>query len=186
MSCRLALAVEVTVVNYLFFHYSCKPAQQFCSSLPACYTDEYTDADGRRVGEVGFIPPGLTASQALEEGCYTEQYRDAAHRAPGEPGFVPPLAAQSGRTAPDMAVALPQGFDANYRDARGNAPGSPHFVPPLRRPQLPGAETGLLVSPVAPEDPMMRPPSMALELQRTGSLTDFFFSPSELGGVDRL
>lgn len=53
------------------------------------FDGNYRDDAGRRVGDMGFVPP-----------CYDDRYRDAKGRRPGQAGFESP------RTEPDVHLAL--------------------------------------------------------------------------------
>lgn len=52
------------------------------------FDGNYRDDAGRRVGDMGFVPP-----------CYDDRYRDAKGRRPGQAGFESP------RTEPDVHLA---------------------------------------------------------------------------------
>ena len=72
---------------------------------------------------------------------YSSAYRDQNNRQPGEPGFIPPQYANTGKSAAEMALAFPGGYDRNYVDSNGLKAGQPGFVTPrapLPSPQKPG------------------------------------------------
>eukprot|EP01012_Entosiphon_sulcatum_P009753 TRINITY_DN1557_c0_g1_i1.p1 TRINITY_DN1557_c0_g1~~TRINITY_DN1557_c0_g1_i1.p1 ORF type:complete len:2558 (-),score=540.05 TRINITY_DN1557_c0_g1_i1:129-7802(-) len=110
--------------------------------IPPCYDSSFTDKNGQRVGDEGFLPPpptntpvfslrGQQQSTPLPVGCYDEGYRDANGRKPGDRGFIPPLAAREGITDAAAAAGWPEGFDENYRDHQRRSPVDPGFERPL-------------------------------------------------------
>lgn len=73
------------------------------------------DANGRRAGEEGFLPPHQQSG--LAAGAYDEHYRDENGRHVGEEGFVPPTA--------DSHSLHTAEYDENYRDASAQRPATP-------------------------------------------------------------
>uniref|UniRef100_A0A7S4FTV3 Uncharacterized protein n=1 Tax=Eutreptiella gymnastica TaxID=73025 RepID=A0A7S4FTV3_9EUGL len=84
----------------------------------------YTDVNGKRAGEDGFIVPS-----------YDAEYRDANGRRAGQKGFVPPLvgtrAGAGGKTPRNPQPLGEFCYDENYVDDKGRRPGDFGFVPPL-------------------------------------------------------
>eukprot|EP01012_Entosiphon_sulcatum_P020572 TRINITY_DN2549_c0_g1_i18.p1 TRINITY_DN2549_c0_g1~~TRINITY_DN2549_c0_g1_i18.p1 ORF type:complete len:7257 (+),score=712.60 TRINITY_DN2549_c0_g1_i18:702-21773(+) len=94
------------------------------------YDQEYTDANGKRPGQRGFVPPkrgragagsvqASAAARPLDEDEYDSMYRDRNGLQPGEIGFITP--------AGDRPAA---GYDSKYVDANGHHAAEPGFVPP--------------------------------------------------------